>query len=172
MDRYRAIKGCAGLALCLAVASVLAHAFPGLVGADYSYIVQTGSMEPAIGTGSVIFVADVPPETIEEGDIITFAESGAGRTTTHRVVEKHQAGESLRFTTKGDANEDPDPEPVYRSDVVGKATFSIPLLGYLIGFAQTRLGWITLVVVPVIALIASELWQLYDAIEIVDGDGS
>jgi signal peptidase len=169
---YRAIKAVAALALLVAVASVLAHAFPGLVGADYSYVVQSGSMEPAIGTGSVIFVNDVPADDVEEGDVITFSKSAGAPTTTHRVVEKHEAGNSVRFVTKGDANEDPDPEPVYRNEIVGVTTFSLPLVGYVIGFAQTRLGWLVLVAGPVALLIASELWELYRAMEIEEASDS
>lgn len=168
---YRAVKVVAGFALVLAVASVIAHAFPGVVGADYSYVVQSGSMEPAIGTGSVVFVADVPADTIAEGDVITFSDSQAGPTTTHRVIEKYQAETSIRFRTKGDANEDLDPEPVYRDEIVGVVTFSVPLVGYLIAFAQTRLGWVVFVVIPVVLLIVSELWTLYEAIETDEAAG-
>jgi len=167
----RAIKLVAGLALLVVVAPVVAHAFPALVGTEYSYVVQSGSMEPAIGTGSVVFVADVPVDTIDEGDVITFSDTRTGPTTTHRVIEKHQAETSLRFRTKGDANEDPDPEPVYRNEVVGVVTLSVPLIGYLIGFAQTQLGWIMLVVLPVGLLIVNELWTLYQAIEPDDSTG-
>lgn len=167
----RALKVVAGLALLVAVASVVAYAFPGLVGAEYSYVVQSGSMEPAIGTGSVVFVNDVPAERIEEGDVITFAESRAGATTTHRVVEKHQAGDSVRFVTKGDANENRDSEPVYRNEIVGVVSLSVPAMGYVVAFAQTRLGWFALVVLPVALLVASELWALYDAIEIEESSG-
>jgi len=90
LHEYRAIKLGAGLALLVVVTSVIAHAFPALVGAEYSYVVQSGSMEPAIGTGSVVFVAERPAEKIGEGDVITFADSQTGPTTTHRVIEKHQ----------------------------------------------------------------------------------
>ncbi|MCG1008414.1 signal peptidase I [Halorubrum lacusprofundi] len=169
--RYRAIKLGAGLALLVVVTSVIAHAFPALVGAEYSYVVQSGSMEPAIGTGSVVFVAERPAEKIGEGDVITFADSQTGPTTTHRVIEKHQGESSIRFRTKGDANEDPDPEPVYRDEIVGVVTLSVPLIGYLIGFAQSQLGWVVLVVLPMVSLIVSELWELYEAAETDEAAG-
>ncbi|WP_088902107.1 signal peptidase I, partial [Halorubrum lacusprofundi] len=111
---YRAIKLGAGLALLVVVTSVIAHAFPALVGAEYSDVVQSGSMEPAIGTGSVVFVAQRPAEMLGVGDVILFADSPTGPTTTPRVNEKHQGESSIRFRTNGDANEDPDPEPVFR----------------------------------------------------------
>lgn len=158
------------LALLIVVAALLANAFPAAVGADYSFTVQSGSMEPAIPTGSVVFVKDVPAERIDEGDVITFADAKGQPTTTHRVVEKHQADDSIRFQTKGDNNEDPDPEPVYRSEIVGVVTFSIPLFGYLTAFASTKVGWMLFVVAPVTLLITSELWELYESLEVVDAE--
>lgn len=169
---YRAIKAVAAFALLVAVASVIGHAVPGLVGADYSYVVQSGSMEPAIGTGSVVFVQDVPVERIEEGEVVTYRMAASSTPTTHRVIEKQQRESSVRFVTKGDANEDPDPQPVYPSNIVGVVTLTIPVIGYVVGFAQTQLGWLTLVVVPVVVLITSELWTLYAALEPVEDDES
>lgn len=125
-------------------------------------------MEPAIPTGSIVFVKSVPAEDIQEGDVITFADSPRSPTTTHRVIEKFQGENSIRFRTKGDANEDPDPEPVYRQEIVGVVIFSVPYLGYLTAFAGTRAGWVVFIVIPVVLLIASELWELYQALEPVD----
>jgi len=121
-------------------------------------------MEPAIPTGSVVFVRDVPAERVEEGNVITFADDG-GNLITHRVARKFTADDSLRFRTKGDANENLDAEPVYRDDLAGVVIFSVPYIGYLVSFAGTRAGWISFVVVPCVLLIASELWELYGALE-------
>jgi signal peptidase len=170
MNWGRAINVFGFIVLLVAVAAFVLQAFPSIVGAEHSLVVRSGSMAPAITTGSVVFVEDAPVESINEGDVITFSKSGTGATTTHRVIEIHEAANSIRFVTKGDANEDRDPEPVYRNDVVGVVTFSIPLIGYVVTYAQTRLGWVLFVLLPVVALIGSELWQLYNALEVVEGD--
>jgi signal peptidase len=156
----RAIKSILTLALLFVVATFVVQAVPELVTADYAFTVQSGSMEPAIQTGSVVFVKTIPPEDVSEGDVITYEDDG-GALITHRVIEKHTAGSSLRFETKGDANESPDPEPVYRSEYVGTVLFSIPFIGYVVAFGNTQLGYVTLVLVPVLLLIFSELWALY-----------
>lgn len=163
MNLRRVGKALAALALLLVVAALLANAFPAAVGADRTFVVQSGSMEPAIPTGSIVFVKDVPAERIEEGDVITFSKGRNTVTTTHRVTQKYYNGESIRFTTKGDANEEPDPEPVYRPQLVGVVVFTIPYLGYITAFASTRLGWIVLVVLPVTLWIGSEMWELWKA---------
>lgn len=72
------------------------------------YNVVSGSMEPEIPVGSVIYVKAVSPETVEEGDIIAFT-SGVS-VISHRVVS-NQTVEG-KFTTKGDANAENDMNPV------------------------------------------------------------
>jgi signal peptidase len=156
----RAVSAAFTLALLGFVSLFVIQAFPGLVGADLALTVQSGSMEPTIGVGSVVFVQDVPAERVEEGDVITYRDDG-GNYVTHRVVEKHAADTSVRFRTKGDANDARDPEPVYRGDLVGRVMFSIPLIGYVIQFGNTPAGYATLVLVPVMLLVFSELWALY-----------
>lgn len=169
MNIRRALQALGSIILVVILTLFVIQAFPSLVGADLTYVVQSSSMEPAIPTGSVVFVKEVPDEQvderIQEGDVITFADSHGAPTTTHRVVEKHEAETSIRFTTKGDANEDPDPEPVYRDEIVGKVTMSIPIVGYVISFSQTIWGWFVLVVLPVTVLLMDGLWQLYLSFE-------
>lgn len=162
----RALKVVLALALLGAVVVFLAQAFPGLVGADRALTVSSGSMEPAIPTGSVVFVDDVESSDVEEriakGDVITFV-SGDNRLVTHRVVEKYTAETSVRFRTKGDNNDAVDPEPVYRQAVVGEVILSVPFVGYVIAFANTGHGFLLLVWGPVLALVFSELLSLYRA---------
>lgn len=164
----RAVKSAGFAVLIVVIALLLINAFPSVVGADYSFVVMSGSMEPAIPTGSIVFVKDAPAESIEEGDVITFSKGTGTVTTTHRVIEKYQSGGGIRFETKGDNNEVPDTEPVYRSDLVGVVMFSVPFIGYLSAFASTRLGWLVFIAIPCFLLIMSELWELYQALEPVD----
>lgn len=163
MNYRRVAHGALAIALLVVVGAFVAQAYPGLVGADQSLVVQSGSMEPAIGTGAVVFVEEATVDSIEEGDVVTYTDDG-GNFITHRVVTKYDAGgDSVRFETKGDANEDADPEAVYPRDVVGVVTFSIPLIGYVVTFGNTPLGYGALVVVPVMLLIFDQLWELYRA---------
>ena len=74
------------------------------------YTVVSGSMEPAVPTGSLVYIKYVEPGDIETGDIIAFYGSDAqGSIITHRVVSNSNAmGE---FITKGDANAENDMNP-------------------------------------------------------------
>ena len=152
-----------GLALlCVGVVVSAAVAFPQVVGASHSYVVMSGSMSPTIGAGDGVFVRDADPGSIEEGDVITFR-SGTDPDsvlTTHRVVSVDRSGGQPAFRTKGDANEDPDPRPIRADDVVGRVWFHLPYVGHLVLFAQSRLGVVSLVVVPSVLLVVTEAYSL------------
>lgn len=135
------------LVVLLAVSPFAAYAMPGLIGADESYIVLTGSMRPAYVPGDVVFVTATPTAAIGVGDVITF-ERGAGPTTTHRVIDVVDASGEIAFQTKGDNNEDADPALVRADQVVGVVTFSVPYIGTVITAADTQYGFLALVVVP------------------------
>ena len=155
MNYSRVLRIALTVALLTVVGTFVLQAFPAAVGADYALTVQSGSMEPAIQTGSVVFVKDVPAERVEEGDVITYSDDG-GNFITHRVIERHTTDTSVRFITKGDANENADHEPVYRSNLVGVVMFNIPLIGYVVAFGNTTAGYAAL-------FIFNELWELWKA---------
>ncbi len=121
-------------------------------------VVLSGSMEPTISTGSVVFIKPNSAYTI--GDVITFMNRGdtnASIPTTHRIVSVRAVEGSYIFTTKGDANNTPDVTEVPQDRVIGTVFFSIPLLGYLVSFAKTTLGFLLLVVVPAVLVILEEM---------------
>ncbi|HBN84434.1 MAG TPA: signal peptidase I [Clostridiales bacterium] len=125
-----------------------------------SYIVLSGSMNPAFDTGSVVFVKSIQPEDIKTGDIVTFKTTASSNTTTtHRIVEVHDK-QGLSFTTKGDANDIADPARLMPEQVIGKVRFTIPYLGYLLHFASTRLGTYLLVILPLTIIILLEIIKI------------
>jgi len=116
--------------------------------------VYTGSMEPAIPVGSVVVIKPVNPETLKTGDIICFKlESESTTTVTHRIINVTDEG----FTTKGDANEDPDQWTVKKENVIGKLVFTIPYFGYIGYFVRTPIGLILLIVLPASLIIILEI---------------
>jgi len=89
----------------------------------------SGSMRPTLEVGDVVIVAKVSADTVKPGDIIQFREA-EGVTTVHRVVEIQEIEGKKVFITQGDANREPDANPVLPANVVGKAVFSIPKVGW------------------------------------------
>ena len=96
------------------------------------------SMEPEYGVGDLIYVKEVDPATIQEGDVITFLVNEDLVVGTHRVVRVD--AENQHFYTKGDANDVEDQAPVHFNNVIGVPMFSIPLLGYVSNFIQNPPG--------------------------------
>ena len=96
------------------------------------------SMEPDYRVGDLIYVKEVDPKTIKEGDVITFELNEDLMVGTHRVVRID--AEKQHFYTKGDANEIEDQNPVHFNNVIGVPKFSIPLLGYVSDFVQNPPG--------------------------------
>ncbi|MFC7116251.1 signal peptidase I [Natronoarchaeum sp. GCM10025703] len=153
-----------GFALIMMLCLVGVVAVPQLVGADQSYVVTSDSMSPAIDGGDVVVVTERTPDEIEEGDVITFTPPGADdRRTTHRVVDIEEDGGQIQFVTQGDANDTPDAQPVAGERVIGEVTLTIPYFGRFVAFAQTWLGIVSLIVLPGIALIGTEIWELQKA---------
>lgn len=96
------------------------------------YTVISGSMEPAIPTGSLVYVKGVPPEDVEEEEVIAFYGSVDGASIiTHRVVANSEI--MSEFITKGDANDAKDMKPVPYDNYIGKVSLTVPGAG---GIAQ------------------------------------
>lgn len=108
-----------------------------LIGLRVFHVVSP-SMEPTYSTGDLIYVKTVMPESIKEGDPITYVLNEDLVVATHRVVRIDS--ENRRFITKGDANKDEDDTPVHFNNLIGKPVFAIPLLGYVSAFLRTTVG--------------------------------
>jgi signal peptidase len=162
----RVVSALALLGLIAIVLPFVVYAVPELVGAEYSYTVLSGSMEPTLQPGDVIIVNSVPASAIGKGDIITYSASGADRPTTHRVIEVVQQDGTRAFRTQGDANEDPDQSLVTPGSIQGKVMsvgghlLVVPYMGYVLQFANTQYGFVLLLVLPLTLLIVTEIWSV------------
>jgi signal peptidase len=128
-------------------------------------IVLSGSMEPAIQTGSVVVSRPIAAEEVREGDIIMFASLAGNSLTTHRVDSVESENNGLHFITKGDANKGADINAVVPGQIVGIIVFSVPYLGYLVAFIRTPLGLVLFLVIPATILIISELLKVYKSLD-------
>ncbi|WP_136718338.1 signal peptidase I [Halorientalis salina] len=144
----------AALAVMVLVATLapfVVFAVPQVVGADHGFVILSGSMEPAVSPGDVVIVD--ASAAIAVGDVITF-DDGNAVPTTHRVV----GIEDGQYVTQGDANQNPDTQRVALGDVLGRVTLTIPYIGHVILWVNTPLGYVTLVVAPLVLLVVNELF--------------
>ncbi len=106
------------------------------------FTVLSGSMEPTYHTGSLIYVKEVDPYELEDGDVITFM-LDEDTVATHRivtVVPDENDASVVRFQTKGDANDAIDGSLVHYKNVIGSPVFSVPYLGYVANYIQNPPG--------------------------------
>jgi len=105
-----------------------------------TFVVTGGSMEPTIHKGSLVIDEPVSADKLRLGDIITF--DHFDQTTTHRIVGIEGSPAGRMFSTKGDANQITDPEPLNFPGRVGLVKLAVPGLGYAVAWMQYiwRLG--------------------------------
>ncbi|HEY8727101.1 MAG TPA: signal peptidase I [Gaiellaceae bacterium] len=105
-----------------------------------TFVVTGGSMEPTIHKGSLVIDEPVTADKLRLGDIITF--DHYDQTTTHRIVGVEGSASGTMFSTKGDANQVTDPEPLSFPGRVGLVKIAVPGLGYAVAWMQYiwRLG--------------------------------
>lgn len=120
---------------------------PRIFGND-PYIVLSGSMEPMIHTGSLVYIGELDHE-IEVGDVIAYV-AADNLAVVHRVDSINHNG----YVMKGDANDVVDAREVRIENVLGQYEFSIPKLGYVLSFVeghQFRIGPVSFpAVVPIV----------------------
>lgn len=149
------------------------------------HIVLSGSMEPEIMTGSMVYVDKLTPEEaayLQPGDVVTYQVDQRGTKVTHKIynvvgkipiyetdengnqkldgsgnpiikeyAKDAEGREIVMYTTYGVNNVkdgnielalDGDPEigNLASSNVIGRAKFSIPFLGYIAHFVQNPPG--------------------------------
>ncbi len=110
--------------LCL-VATILA-----LVLGLRPMIFETGSMAPAIPTGSLGISRSVPATSVHAGDVVSVIRDDGVR-VTHRVESvSAPTGNSVSLTLRGDANDSADPR-TYTVTEVQRIVGTAPLLGYV-----------------------------------------
>jgi signal peptidase len=153
------VAGCIGRVLsvivyacvvCSLIAVVAVSALP-LFGYRAT-VITGGSMKPAIPLGSLIVSQREAPDTLQEGDIVTFRAPSAAVSVTHRITKITELDGRRVFTTKGDANDSPDPTDISFSDDVYKVSLAVPRAGYAINFVRSPQGLMLLLLLPAIGL--------------------
>ncbi|WP_312471360.1 signal peptidase I SipW [Neobacillus sp.] len=129
--------------------------------------VLSGSMEPTFLTGSVIAIKSLNSDesgTLKKGDIITF-QTNEKILVTHRIIGVTTNDKNVLYETKGDNNKTADLVPVPSEDVLAKYSgYTIPYVGYIIDFAQSKNGSALLLIGPGIILLGYAIFTLFQII--------
>lgn len=144
--------------LVLVAAGLIILSFGHIPGGYRSYVVLSGSMLPMIAPGSLIIVQ--PKEEYRIGDVVTRATSNPKVTITHRIVEAAEG----KFRTKGDANLAADGELFGEQDILGAVRWMIPGVGRIVNYAQTKQGFIVMIVIPSTLIVLEEVISIIGAV--------
>ncbi|MCH7966056.1 MAG: signal peptidase I [Thaumarchaeota archaeon] len=118
----------------LLILPLLVYFWPIQLNGNTGYIMLVGdSMKGSIDSGT--FVVTKSEQEYYLGDIIAFVNED-NRSVVHRIVDKTGDG----FITKGDNNRKNDPLVVPLDDIIGRALFVIPYVGFTSLFLQSPIG--------------------------------
>ncbi|MFX1304868.1 MAG: signal peptidase I [Promethearchaeota archaeon] len=134
-------------------------------------VVVSGSMEPTLHRGDLLFLQGKDPATIKngtidgkEGDIIVFDAHGLwinppADPIVHRVIGK-KYDNAWFFLTKGDANPSPDEAWVPENKILGVVVGIIPYIGWVKIILTDSGLLIPLLVIVSALLVISIIWDL------------
>lgn len=144
----RIIRKIGSLIIILIIFICAPIAIPKVIGFQ-EFNVISGSMEPQISVGSIVYVKPVAFEELNEDDIVAY-EAGAS-VVTHRIVSIDR--DNRLITTKGDANSSPDFMPVAYTNIIGRVTVHIPFLGAIAATLSETIGKFVAVILLIIGVI-------------------
>ena len=108
---------------------------PRFMGYSIFHIVS-GSMEPEIPVGSVVYIKPAAAKDVKEGTVIAY--NSGDSTVVHRVVKNYNF--DGQFITKGDANESEDLSEVNYDQFIGEVIYHLPILGQLLMILMSGVG--------------------------------
>lgn len=147
------------LILLLAVAAVIL--VPMLLGYK-EMAVLSGSMEPTIPVGSLVYVKPVEAAELAVGDVCTYRLPDGETFVTHRVMSVDPENRTL--VTQGDANDAPDGD-IQFEQVYGRTDFHIPYVGYAIQNIRTPVGIMSICGVVMLVILLNFIPAIIDAAE-------
>ena len=125
------------------------------------YIVNSDSMAKTdFNAGALIFVKEVDPSTLKEGDIISFMSQDTnsfGETVTHKIRKLTTDAEgNPGFITYGTTTGVDDETIVTYTYILGQYQGHIAGLGTFFNFMKTTLGYFVCIFVPFMLIILYE----------------
>lgn len=96
-------------------------------------VIISGSMEPRLKVGGILYYEKIDLNNFDEGDILVYKTKE--HIISHRIVDITEKG----FITKGDANNTVDNYLITNNQILGRGTnWSIPFAGYFADYVYSH----------------------------------
>ena len=124
--------------------------------------VASDSMSPTFRAGDLIIIRKCDPQTLKEGDIVTFHTiiNNEFALNTHRITEIQDLGGARSYVTKGDNNELADIHMIADGDIVGKYVCHLAGFGKVMSFLSSSLGFLLVIVLPLLIFFIYQVYHL------------
>lgn len=127
-----------------------------------TFTVLSGSMEPTIPVGSMIFDQEVDAGELARGDVVTFHPPGQpDKLVSHRVVRVEETKQGSFLVTRGDANGVADDWRIPAEGNGLRYEFHVPYLGYVVGGLLTPVGRLVALTLAAMWLGGLALWTIW-----------
>lgn len=131
------------------------------------YVIVSPSMTPELEIGDVIIARKYDGGELETGDVVQYmGKSGdaKGKIITHKIISIEGEGEDRIIVTKGTANTQAD-QPITPAEVLSTMTYKTVVIDKIYRLISTTPGFICLVILPLAAMIISEIVELVRQIQ-------
>ena len=147
--------------IAVLVITKMSGGVPSLFGHNF-YVIASPSMSPELEVGDIIISKKYDGGELAVGDVVEFVgKSGEikGKLITHKIVSITGEGEDRVIVTKGTANTEPD-APITPNDIVAVMKYKTVVIDKIFALITTTPGFICLVMLPLAAIIISEIVRL------------
>jgi len=134
---------------------------PSIFGYSF-YVIVSPSMSPELEVGDMIISKKYDGGELEVGDIVEYVgQSGdmAGKIITHKIVKITGEGADRVIVTRGTAN-NTDDAPISPSNIIAVMKYKTVIIDKIYSVLCTTAGFICLVLLPMVAMIVSEVVRL------------
>ena len=129
----------------------------------YSLLYVNGdSMYPKLRDGDLIVIDRNKKDIYDVKDIVSFVMSDENKNilVTHEIKEVISNDYYVGYITQG-INHDEDDGVVIHDEIIGEYRgFRIPLLGHVVKFSNTRIGYLVLVLIPLGIMSVIAIYEL------------
>jgi signal peptidase len=146
---FALLAGTLAMAACLVVFS-----FAPIFFGYHTFVMDSGTMSPAIRPGALLLERSIPPSQAKAGDVVTFRDpKDPSHLITSRVTETQVVAGVALFTTKGDAATASEEWSVSVGGRINRVSTHIARLGGLVAWLRTGTGLLVLALTPLAVML-------------------